>query len=191
VDRAGLTYADLRTLAALDPVVERVLGFTRYRIEGDPRAEECLVRVVDAGGMARDLRSRTRSNPTLKGTKRRVSEEGRLLVARGQSDGRTFVIVPELEGGRVRGLTLLHLQFAEQVGAAVLRDALAGYRDRYAELRDLVMETESGFADQALTTVPVAELLTASPEEIVRRWRLAGGVERAPVARPRGTPTAT
>ncbi|HVS62803.1 MAG TPA: SIS domain-containing protein [Thermoanaerobaculia bacterium] len=177
IDRAVLSYADLRTMARLDPAVDRVLGFTRYRIDGDPREEGALVRVVDSGGVARDLRSRTHDNPALKGTKRRVAVEGRVLVARGQSDGRTFALVPEIEGGKTRGLTLIHVELAEQVAAGILREVLSGYRDRYSELRDLVMETESGFPDELLTTLPVADVLTAPPEEVVRRWRSSGDGE--------------
>ena len=33
--RDALSYRALRTLVALDPAVEQVVGFTRYRIEGD------------------------------------------------------------------------------------------------------------------------------------------------------------
>ncbi|HVS16065.1 MAG TPA: SIS domain-containing protein [Thermoanaerobaculia bacterium] len=179
VDRAALAYADLRALSTLDGVVERVTGYTRYRLEGDPHADDCLVRVVGSGGIARDLPSRTRANPLLKGTKRRVAIERRLLVARGQSDGRTFVLLPEVEGGRVRGLALIHVQLADCADAATLRAVLGGYRDRYSELRDAVMETESRFSDELLARTPVVDLLTRPAEEIALRWRQPGG-ERGP-----------
>jgi glutamine---fructose-6-phosphate transaminase (isomerizing) len=185
VDRAALAYADLRALAALGPVVERVLGHTRYRLEGDPQADDCRVRVVGSGGISRDLPSRTRSNPLLKGTKRRVALERRLLVARGQSDGRIFALVPETEGGRVRGLVLIHVQLAERSDPATLRAVLGGYRDRYSELRDAVMETESGFSEELLARVPVVDLLTRPAEEIARRWRQPDAGRRDSAAAPR------
>src|SRR4029079_16615766 len=38
--RDALTYRVLRTLVALDPAVESVTGFTRYRLDGDPAGED-------------------------------------------------------------------------------------------------------------------------------------------------------
>ena len=51
--RDSLTYRALRTLVALDPSVESVAGWTRYNIEGE------TINVVDRGGIARDIPSRT------------------------------------------------------------------------------------------------------------------------------------
>ena len=66
-DRDAVSYADLRTLAALDPVVESVVGHTRYSLEGDPSSGDCIVRKLESGGLSRDLVSRTDAQPVLRG----------------------------------------------------------------------------------------------------------------------------
>jgi glucosamine--fructose-6-phosphate aminotransferase (isomerizing) len=60
--RDRLSYRTLRKLAALDPAVETVTGFTRYRIDGDAAADLATISVVDRGGIGRDLVSRTERN---------------------------------------------------------------------------------------------------------------------------------
>ncbi len=170
-DRAGLSYSDLKMLAILDPAVERTLGFTRYRLDGDPADDQCEIRVVDRGGISRDLRSRTESSPRLKGTKRSVAEQRRLLVARGLSDGRTFLLVPEIAAGRTTGLTLLHTRFHDRASAAVMRTVLEQYRGRYSALRDAVMETEHAFDEALLATLRVEDLLIEPIPVLAGRWR--------------------
>jgi glucosamine--fructose-6-phosphate aminotransferase (isomerizing) len=175
VDREHVGYGDLRTLAALDPVVEKVLGFTRYRVDGDPRSDDCAVRVVATGGVAREIPSRTTSRPLLRGTKRMVALERQLLAARGRNDGRTVILVPEVDGGRVVGLSLLHVRYRARASAAALRGVLGGYRRRYAALRDAIMETEPTFREDLLETVDVAALLCEPVHLLADRWRVSGG----------------
>ena len=87
-DRFG--YRDLRALAALDPAVQKVLGSTRYRIDGEiSAAAAATIQVIDQRGTAQRLKSRTSANPTLKGTKHLVAMERQAMVAKGRSDGRT------------------------------------------------------------------------------------------------------
>ena len=57
--RDRLSYRTLRKLAALDPAVDAVTGFTRYRVDGDVAADLATISVVDRGGIGRDLVSRT------------------------------------------------------------------------------------------------------------------------------------
>ena len=105
----------MRTLVALDPAVEEVVGFTRYRIEGDVDADDATIHVVDRGGISVDLRSKTDDDPRLIGTKHRVATQREVTVARGRRDGRTMVIVPEVKDNVTVGLTLLHAKFAAHV----------------------------------------------------------------------------
>ncbi|MEO1063478.1 MAG: SIS domain-containing protein [Actinomycetota bacterium] len=168
--RDRLAYATLRTLVGLDPAVAEVLGWTRYRIEGDPRSDEAQIQVVDRGGIALDIPSRTSENPGLRGTKRRAAEERRVWVAVGRSDGRTVVNVPEVKGAQTTGLTLLHVRFHDRLPANEMRTVLRGFKDRYGALRDAVTELEPTFRDDVLGHVPVVELLTEPVYELARHW---------------------
>ncbi len=146
--RDALSYRALRTLVALDPAIEQVVGYTRYRIEGDVDTDDALVHVIDRGGIALDMRSKTEDDPRLVGTKHRVATQREVTVARGRRDGRTVVIVPEVKDNETVGLTLLHAKFVDTAAgrggphrAAGLpgplrRAARRGHRDR-AHLRRL------------------------------------------------------
>ena len=145
--RDRLTYAVLRTLADISPAFAEVRGFTRYRIENVTDDATATITVVDRGGIARDLASRSVRSPQLRGTKHRVANEREVLVARGRSDGRPIVLVPEVKDGQTVGLTLLHVRFADLLPTSTARGVLQGYRNRYAVLRDAVQETEPTFRD--------------------------------------------
>jgi glutamine---fructose-6-phosphate transaminase (isomerizing) len=165
-----LGYRALRTLGALDDAVAEVLGYTRYRV--DPASPDGRTAVViDRGGMALEIPSRTEDDPRLRGTKHRAAEEREVTVARGASDGRTVVLVPETKGSQVTGITLLHVRFEDCLPADRAKALLKGYRTRYSALADAVTETEPVFDDTRLGTEPVVELLTEPVYELAKRWR--------------------
>jgi glucosamine--fructose-6-phosphate aminotransferase (isomerizing) len=170
VARDSLSYRALRTLVDVDPAVEQVTGFTRYRIEGDVD-DEATLHVVDRGGISVNLPSRTDTDPRLIGTKHRVAYEREVTVARGRRDGRTLIIVPELKGNQVTGLTLLHVAFRTRLTPEVARGVLQGYRGRYAALKDAVTETEPTFDDTRLADVDIVDLLTDPVYVLAERWR--------------------
>ncbi len=171
--RDRLTYSALRTLADLDPAVAEVVGHTRYRVEGlDGSAGSPTAVVVDRGGISLQIPSRTDRNPELRGTKHQVALERRVFVARGRSDGRTVVIVPEIKDGVTTGLTLLHVRLHERLSVAAARGALQGYRNRYTALRDAVLETEPTFREDLLAEQDVADLLTSPINVLADRWRV-------------------
>ena len=165
-----LGYRALRTLGVLDEAVQEVAGYTRYRVDwntpGGPTAS-----VVDQGGAARSIPSRTGRDPRLRGSKHRAAEEREVTVVRGASDGRTVVLVPEVKGSQVIGMTLLHVQFKEELDAEAAKRVLSGYRTRYSALADAVTETESSFDDSLLGQVPIVDLLTEPVYALATRWR--------------------
>jgi glucosamine--fructose-6-phosphate aminotransferase (isomerizing) len=171
--RDRLSYGSLKSLAVLDPLVAEVLGYTRYRIEGpvDGTGDEATAVVVDRGGIGRELRSRTEDNPVLRGTKHRVAIERQVVLARGRSDGRTVLLVPEVKDNQTTGLTLLHVTLRDDLALPALRTVLQGYRDRYQALKDQVTETEPTFRDDVLTTIGIGELMTAPISDLAERWR--------------------
>ncbi|MGZ6951344.1 MAG: SIS domain-containing protein [Acidimicrobiia bacterium] len=169
--RDGLTYKILRTLVDLDPAVATVTGFTRYRIEGDPDGDDATIQVLDRGGVAAGLRSRSETDPRLRGTKQSVASERQVFVTRGRLDDRVLAIVPEVKGAHTVGMTLLHLELHDRLPADVARGVLSGYRHRYTALRGAVTETEPDFDDGRLASIPVLDLLTLPIATLADRWR--------------------
>ena len=169
--RDRLSYRTLSTLAALQPAVAEVTGHTTYRIEGDLADGTATIHVVDKGGVAVTLASRTEAVPTLRGTKHRAASQRQVTVAKGRSDGRTVVIVPETKDNQVVGLTLLHVAFAGSLDPAASRAVLEGYQGRYAALTDAVTETEPALTDEVLATIPIVDLLTEPVHVLADRWR--------------------
>jgi glutamine---fructose-6-phosphate transaminase (isomerizing) len=162
--RDSLTYRALRTLVALDVSVESVAGWTRYNIEGE------AINVVDRGGIARDIPSRTETMPVLRGSKHRAAAEREVTVVRG-ADGRILIIVPEVKGNQTTGLTLLHVRFHDRLPSDVARRVLEGYRDRYRALADQVTETEPMMRDDVLGTIDFVDLLTEPVVRLADSWR--------------------
>lgn len=173
VGRDVLGYRQLKILADLDPAVASVDGYTRYRIDGDPMHFSATISIVDRGGVSTGLPSRVESNASLVGTKRRVALERDVLVARGRSDNRTVIFVPEVKGGHTVGITLLHVRFHDYLSSSTMRQVLQGYDRRYDRLVDWVSETEGSMRDELLAEVPVADLLILPISEVADRWRSA------------------
>ncbi|MEY4400484.1 MAG: putative glucosamine-6-phosphate synthase [Actinomycetota bacterium] len=175
--RERLPYGVLKVLADLDPAVSQVVGFTRYRIEGDPSSPDSTIAIVDRGGIARDLRSRVDTTNALRGTKRRVAMSQEVLVARGRRDNRTVIFVPETKGQETTGITLLHVLFHDRLPAGVMKQVLAGYDNRYDRLVDAVTETESMFREDRLGEVSVADALILPITATADMWRTVDNAE--------------
>jgi glucosamine--fructose-6-phosphate aminotransferase (isomerizing) len=169
--RDGLSYRTLRTLVDLDAAVVEVTGFTRYRIDGDPDEADATVHVVDRGGVAVGLPSRTDEDPRLRGTKHRVARQREVTAVRGRRDGRTMVMIPEVKHNQAVGVTLLHVRFSDHLPAVTMRAVLEGYQGRYSALVDAVTETETAFDDERLAGVGVVDLLTEPVNVLAEHWR--------------------
>ncbi len=169
--RDRLSYRALRTLAALDPAVAEVTGYTRYAISGRIDSGDATIVVVDRGGISLDLPLRTEANPRLRGTKHRVAFEREVTVAVGRSDGRSVILVPEVKGNVCTGITLMHVRFHDRLAPAAMRSVLEGYRHRYAALRDAVCETEPTMRDDLLGTFSVVGLLTDPVLVMAAKWK--------------------
>jgi glucosamine--fructose-6-phosphate aminotransferase (isomerizing) len=163
--RDRLSYRALRTLAELDLAVDAVTGYTRYAIDGR------TISVIDQGGVAANIPSRTVANPELRGSKNRVAEEREVTVTRGRADGRTVILIPEVKDNQVTGIDLLHVRFHEYLAAEGMRRVMTGYRHRYNALVDSVTETEPVFRDELLATISVIDLLTLPVHVLADQWR--------------------
>jgi glucosamine--fructose-6-phosphate aminotransferase (isomerizing) len=178
----SLGYRALRTLAALGPAVEEVVGYTRYVVEtpavpvpagavgGGGALEGATISLVDRGGIAMSIPSRTSTDNALRGTKHRAAEKREVTVFEGLHDGRTGVIIPEVKDGQVTGITLLHAHFAQLLSPDEAKSVLQAYQGRYAALVDAVTEAQPGFDDLVLGRVPMIELLTQPVVVLARHW---------------------
>ena len=161
-----LSYDTLSTLAGLDPAVARVSGHVRYVVDGE------RIEIADRAGVAAEFESRVRRDATLRGTKRQVSRERRVLLTRGRRDGRLILLVPEIKGGGTVGLVLLHVELLARLPAAVAAGVLRRYRDRHSRLRHAVTETEAGFDEDRLADVPIEHLLLGDVAAVADHWRV-------------------
>ena len=93
-------------------------------------------------------------------------------MAKGRSDGRTIVIVPEVKDGDDHRASPCCTS-ASPTASRHRRPAACspGYRRRYAALHDAVTETEPTFRDDLLAEVPVVDLLTEPVNVLADRWR--------------------
>jgi glucosamine--fructose-6-phosphate aminotransferase (isomerizing) len=169
--RDRLTYSTLRSLGELDAAVAEVVGSTRYGLDHGEDLDRASLVVVDRGGISTGLPSRVDRDPRLRGTKALVAREQELMVARGRSDGRLVIIVPETKDGVTTGLQLLHVVLVDHLPAATARAVLQGYRRRYQALKDAVTETEDVFRDDLLEQQDVADLLTVPILDLADHWR--------------------
>jgi glutamine---fructose-6-phosphate transaminase (isomerizing) len=158
--REGVGYRALRTLAALDPAVREVTGWTRYRIEGSVAADEARATIVDRSGVSTEIASRTERDPVLRGTKHRAVTEREVTVAKGRRDGRTFLLIPEFKDGEAVGLSLVFVDLADRLEPEALTSVLKGYRGRWSALVDAVTETEPALDLGRVAALPLVDVLT-------------------------------
>lgn len=168
--RDALSYHTLRALVGLDPVIEDVRGFTRYRIDGDP-SSGAEITVLSKGGISTGFASRVETDNALRGTKHRVAVEKKVLVTRGRRDDRVIVLIPETKDSVVVGLTLLHVVLKDRVSAEHAAAVLGSYRGRLGQLRDAVLETEATFDKTLLSEIPTVDLLTSPVLALADRWK--------------------
>lgn len=169
-ERERLSYLNLRTLAALDPAVLEVSGYSRYQIESTPDRREASITLIDQGGSVKGAPSRTDSDHTLRGHKKIVADEREVLVARGRSDGRLVIFVPEASAGVTTNMVLLHVTLHDRLEANYARRVLDGYRRRLSSLASAVIEGEGTFDEQRLGDIDVETLLTAPISVLADRW---------------------
>ena len=168
--RDRISYKNLRYLAAMDPAVKSIPGFIRYAIEGDVQSSTAQIHVIDKGGIAYDLTSRTDREPKLKGSKHLVASKQEVTITRGRHDQRIIILVPEIKDKETVGLTLLHVELEEYLTEQAARHVLEGYKDRFTAISDYITETEPTFRADILASIPVADLLIAPIEDLLSYW---------------------
>jgi glucosamine--fructose-6-phosphate aminotransferase (isomerizing) len=163
--RDSLTYRALRTLVALDPAVDGVVGWTRYGIAGD--------RPVHVDRSRAASRATSRRAPTT--TRAARYQTPRRERARGHGGARprrrrTLVLVPRSRATRTTGLTCCTFGSATARPRGARR-VLEGYRDRYQAIADQVTEVEPTMRDDVLGTIDLIDLLTEPVARLADSWR--------------------
>ena len=173
--------AALAALRAVQPAIEAVEGWARYRVEGlteDGEPEEgSRLFIEKRGGISATLPSRAEGGAPLKGTKRGVVAGRRPFVGIGAKDGRSLAIVPLLDARlHCTAIILLHVKFREAMPVEG-KVAVLGAR-RLEEIVDGVTEADVPWTDALLDPVPPKHLVCFPPgkvvEEIVARARGKG-----------------
>jgi glucosamine--fructose-6-phosphate aminotransferase (isomerizing) len=166
-DVRGLGFAALDVVRSFAGVVARSTGITRYAVDAQA-PEDRQLRVVLKTGSAADLPSRADVGGPLSGQKRLAVDRQLPLVARGQRDGRTVVIVPEFAAGVPRWISLVHVEFMATAPADQARQAAEATGSRAAEIVAAVTEVSPGFPLGAVWQLPPAVLLFEPIEQVLK-----------------------
>jgi glucosamine--fructose-6-phosphate aminotransferase (isomerizing) len=162
--------AATEALRSVQPAVESVEGWARYRVEGlgeDGAPVESTRLVLEKrGGVSASLPSRAEGGAPLKGTKRGVVGTRRPFVGIGAKDGRSIAILPLVDARlRCTALALLHLRFREAMPVEE-KVRVLGHR-RLEEVVNGVTEADIPWSDALLDPIPPRDLFARSTETLV------------------------
>jgi glucosamine--fructose-6-phosphate aminotransferase (isomerizing) len=174
LDAAGVPLDEVpdaatAALRAVQPAVEAVDGWARYRVEGlgddGAPAEGSRLLLEGRGGVSATLPSRAEGGSPLKGTKRGVVASRRPFVGIGNKDGRSIAIVPLVDARlRCAALALLHLRFREAMPVEE-KVRVLGPR-RLEEIVNGVTEADVPWSDALLDPIPPRDLVSRSPDAL-------------------------
>lgn len=170
LERDSLTFGVIRILLSLDDMLGAITGHTRYEIHGDPESGSASIVVTEQSGSTKSLVSRVGSNPTLRGTKSLVAREQTVWVARGKSDGRNVILVPEIKRSKCVGITILHIDVKSDLDLTSIKNILEGYKQKYFAIRDSVTETQDNFDESILLHFDIMDLLTLPVATLSQSW---------------------
>jgi glucosamine--fructose-6-phosphate aminotransferase (isomerizing) len=143
-DRDALSYSTLVALRDYAKVIAGVRGGTRYSVT------DAQIRTVRKSGIARDLYSRADDSAPLVGTKKLAADTRTVRLERGLTDGRLVLIIPELSGTRIAGISLLHVDLVDRATPDGLLAALQQQGNRLLELQAAITERNLPFAPEDL-----------------------------------------
>ncbi len=128
--------------------------------------------VVDRGGIACDLPSRTETDPTLRGTKHRAAAEREITVVRGAARRTDVVIVPEVKGAPDdRDDAAARATSTTGLAPDVVPGRPPGVPRPVRGTEDAVTETQPEFDDAVLGRLDVVDVLTLPVHVLAQRWR--------------------
>jgi glucosamine--fructose-6-phosphate aminotransferase (isomerizing) len=164
----NLTQKDWAAISRLQPAIEKVGGYTLYRVSGldedGAPTDDSTISVVGKGGIAENMRSRADLATPLIGTKRTIVKNKDVYAGGGRLDGASIVIIPLLGAGpNPERLLLFHVQFAENPGIDQKKMILG---EKLAELKNVLDEENLFWNDAYIRDIPVKVLLGEAVEVI-------------------------
>lgn len=179
LDIARLSSRNILVLRNLQAVISGVNGAFLYRVQGlnllgEPNGQTTISLEKKTGTLI-TMSSRTETDPTLRGSKRIIVQEGNVFIGQGKKDGRRLLIIPLLsassKGPRVvEYLLSLDVRFHEKVPLFARIKAMGGKLDR---IRNNVNEYSIAWKDEYLDRFTTEELFGFSAdvlvEEILKR----------------------
>lgn len=164
----NLTQRSWVAVSRIQPAIEKVRGYTLYRLsgldeDGEP-TDGSIISVIGKGGTAEALTSRADTATLLIGTKRSIVKKRDVYAGGGRSDGAPIVIIPLLgPGTNPENLLLFHVDFAENLSVDQ-KKAILG--EKLAEIKNVLNEENLAWHDDGLRNLPVKLLLGEAVEVI-------------------------
>ncbi|MFW5975236.1 MAG: SIS domain-containing protein [Desulfosalsimonas sp.] len=170
-----LTISNVMVLKNFQRVVEKINGYTLYKISGvnllgEPN-DETAIDVIEKQGTSAMLASRAESDRTLKGTKKIIVRQGNVYVGKGRKDDRSILVIPLISGdpsrpNMVEHLILLDVAFKTDADLRTRVKALGG---KHEHIKNIVQENNIKWHDELLDLVEIDELFGRSAEKIAEK----------------------
>ncbi|MBS3810184.1 MAG: SIS domain-containing protein, partial [Desulfobacterales bacterium] len=170
-----LTLNNIMVLKNIQKVIDRVKGYTLYRVSGvnllgEP-TDETAIEVIDKQGTSAALPSRAEANQTLKGTKKIIVRQGNVYLGKGRKDNRSILVIPVISGdpsrpNMVEYLALLEVGFKIDTDLQTRARALGG---KHEHIKNLVQENNITWRDEFLDLIETDELFGRSAEKIAEK----------------------
>jgi glucosamine--fructose-6-phosphate aminotransferase (isomerizing) len=173
-----LSRYNIALLTAVTPLLSKVEGATLYEItnlsdRGLP-LENSVCRRINSTGIAKDIPSRTDTDPGLKGTKWLCIKERSLFIGQGGKDGRSIAVIPlapsSADDMTRAELLLLHVSFKEAPAAKELATALKQYKHQYDRIVAAATERDIQWNDSLLKKTSVIQLFDETLSGIVKTF---------------------
>jgi glutamine---fructose-6-phosphate transaminase (isomerizing) len=164
----NLTQKVWAAVSRLQPAIEKVRGYTLYRLsrldeDGEP-TDESTISVVQKGGVAEAMPSRADTATLLIGTKRSLVKNRDVYAGGGRSDGASIVIIPLLgQGTNPENLLLFHVDFAGDMSVFQKKTILG---EKLLEIKNVLDEENLAWNDDYIRNLPVKLLLGEAVEVI-------------------------
>lgn len=170
-----LSSRNILVLRNLQAVVSKVNGAVLYKVHGlnllGEVAENTRLSIEQKTGDLAGEASRVETDPSLKGSKRIIVQEGNVFIGLGKKDQRQILVIPafsntEKGAGIIEYLLSLNIDLFEEIS---LPDRIRALGKRLDRIRNNVNEYSFEWKDEYLDFCTTRELFGFSAEKIVEK----------------------